>query len=197
MKRVQVSVNPMVLRYALLGAGLLILVMLWSGLEDRAKKIQREQVLGANQLAGEYDDAIADLESLPIVYVKSERETERLNVNVADSRIERAFQRPEAMAPDVEVIEDRAIEEESSAAEQIVIPARDVFLAAYRPLVSGLTDRGAVINGTFWRVGERLDAYPVEDDTGAKVVPVLVAVSARGASVKVAGDMVLLEFKAN
>lgn len=189
------------IRILVAGAGLFAAYIVYVTLTDQAQKLRYEPVYGENTYVEDASVDFAGVEALPIVFAEGQDVADGLSLS--DSAIEAAFRKPViAAAPVLVEVEEAVTAEEEEAAEAekeaaaLVLSPVQKFLLHHKPLVSGLSSNGAVIGGTFWRIGERMESYPVAQDDGDVVYPRLVSVGNKSVRVAVAGESVSLQFKA-
>ena len=190
-------------RILVAGAGLFAAYICYVTLTDQLAKLRYEPVYGENTYVEDAGTDFSAVEDLPIVFAQGQDLTN--TVSLSDSAIEAAFRKPVIAAAPVIIEADNAAGAEGEQADQeeaaqepaaLVLTPVQKFLLHHKPLVSGLANNGAVIGGTFWRIGERMEAFPIAQEDGAVLYPRLVSIGSKSVRVAVAGDSVSLDFKA-
>lgn len=177
--KINESVSPSVFKNLSIVVGLFIVFSVWQWVGGKIKELNYQPVYGESFASQEQLEKM-DLEALPIVVAKSVAKSMN-SAAINDLAIEAAFKAPEFV--------------ESVAPELKVTAAQRVF-ARYRPAISAVSNRaGAVVNGVYWRVGERIESMPISMDDGETVWPHLQSVTRNQAVLVVSGETLTLPFE--
>lgn len=176
--KVSEGMSPAVFKNMSLVIGLFIVYTVWQGVNNKIADFRYEPVYGES-FASAGDAEKVDLKSLPIVIAQSDVVVADDNV-LNEQAIENAFKIPEFATEEVD--------------EPKITVAEKMFLS-YRPAVSAITNNGAVINGVFWKVGEKMNTMPVMLETGEFVFPVIAGVSRSRVVLRVSGEKLTLPFE--
>lgn len=182
--KINESISPSLFKKMAIVIGLFIVYAVWQGVNTKIAELRYQPVYGESFTSAERIETI-DLQSLPIVVAQSVVKGVDSGA-IDDQAIEDAFKLPEFSDEDIE------IELESKGPE--ITAATKMFLT-YRPAVSAISKRGAVINGIFWNVGEKINSMPVALDTGEIALPILASISRNKAVLSVNGEKLTLPFE--
>jgi len=143
------------------------------------------QPIYGEQAATTAEAAREELYSLPIVVARSEAGA-RSESALDDADIEAAFREP------IVVVEEDAPEDKSPVAT-----LSQQFLALYRPVVNGVSNSGAIVNGQFWSVGESMVTLSVRTVSGEALVPRLRSIGSSSVVVALGEESLSLAFSGN
>lgn len=179
------SISPSVFKNMIIVIGLFVVFSVWQSVSKRVADLRYERIYGESFSDNSKADNI-DLKSLPIVVARSTaKASSRKTIN--EQAIEDAFKVPE-FVPVIEDGEDEALEApKATIAEQLFL--------TYRPAVSAIGRQGAVINGVFWRTGEKIDSMAVRLESGETVNPFISKVLRDQVVLKVDGEVLTLPFE--
>jgi len=172
------SVSPAVFKNLTIVIGLFIIYSVWQTVNNKISAVRYLEVYGES-LSGDVQGEKVDLKSLPIVVSKSAVQATS-GLAADDQAIEDAFRMPE---PEVE---EEVVEIKASAVE--------VLYFSYRPVVSAVSNNGAVINGVFWNLGEKIKTMPFAVD-GNNLYPVLKSISRNQVVLSVDAEKMTLPFE--
>lgn len=181
-------------------AGLFAAYICYVTLTDQIAKLRYEPVYGEHTYNDDAGNEFAGVEDLPIVFAQGQSVAD--SISLSDNAIEAAFRKPVIAAAPLIVDADESgaaeneqhQEEEAEKDAALVLTPVQQFLLQYKPLVSGLSQNGAIIGGTFWRIGEEMVRYPVTKDDGEVVYPRLTSIGSKSVRLALAGDSVSLDF---
>lgn len=173
-------VSPSLFKNLAILVGFFLIYSVWQAVSSKVNEMQYLEVLGEYFDSGDRAERV-DLKSLPIVVSESAVAVAG-TVTADDQLIEEAFRPP--------VVEVEEVEEEVV----VKVSAVQQVFGMYRPNVSAISGKGAVINGTFWNVGERIVSMPYFID-GARYFPVLRGVSRNQAVLGLGDEKMTLPFE--
>lgn len=178
--KINESISPAIFKNSALVIGFFIVFSVWQAGNNKITDLQYQSVYGESLAVARPVEKV-DLKSLPIVVSQSDAKgISGLDVN--DLMIEAAFKAPEFVEVQVEVQEPK------------VTLVEKVYLT-YRPTVSAISQKGAVINGVFWTVGEAVKTMPTVSGKGQPVIPVLTSVSRNQIVLQIADEIMTLPFE--
>lgn len=179
------SVSPENLRLIILALGAGLAFFVYTGVEKKVKEIPWTPILGNVTEATGHEQESRSQDALPIVIARNTTALDRKLI-FSDELIAGAFN------PVEEIIEDD-LEAAAEAEPEIVYSPLEILLRTYRPSISAITGRGAVINGIHYNVGEQITGLAVMVGT-ERQVPKLTAVSRKGAVLALGDESQTLTF---
>lgn len=180
--QIKSSLSPQHMKLIVIGAGLLGLLTVWDVVQKKIADLAYQPVYG-EQAPATTEVLREELYSLPIVVAKSE--TKALGESeISDADIEAAFRKP-------------VFEEPEEASEPVKVTLSQQFLALYRPVVNGVSGNGAIVNGQFWSVGERMASMPLRASSGEVLMPKIQAIGIDKVVIGLGDESLPLNFRHN
>lgn len=187
------SLSPDSFNLLVLAAGLFGSFIIYQLIDGRTAQLRYEPVYGeVSAHAGELV-SVQRLQALPLVEARSESPADGIS-RLNDQAIEAAFREPIFAVPTEPEPEPEVADVIVEEPVQVGLDSR--FLMTYRPLIGGINGQGAVVNGVFWKSGEKITLMPVHDVTSNQVhYPVLKRVNNSSVVFSLAGKDVKVEFE--
>ncbi len=181
--KINESISPSVFKNLIIVAGLFLVFSIWQAGSKKLAELRYETVYGESFAGSEQQDVVG-LESLPIVVAESVSEAGS-DKNINDLTIENAFKVPEKAEVDdsIDVISEPKLTVSES------------FYMTYRPAVYGVSVNGAIINGVYWKVGEKMETMPILLEDGIAAQPYISKVFRDKVVLNVGGETLSLPFE--
>lgn len=178
--KVNEVVSPSLFKNLAILAGIFLIYSVWQAVNGKVSEMQYLEVSGEYFDSGNRAERV-DLKSLPIVVSESAMAVSD-TLTADDQVIEEAFRPP---VVEVEEVVDEVV---------VKVSAVQQVFGMYRPKVSAISGKGAVLNGVFWNVGEKIVSMPYFID-GARYFPVLKSVSRNQAVISLGDERMTLPFE--